>query len=587
MRSLVFHQAASRTRTLDVSSVLPGQRLALITLVSAVTWGTLLWVMTPSGVVTRERIASSISRVTSSGGIRDVRMTIRPPAYSGLAPTTLSNPDRIEALRGSRVQLDVESSIPLEVIQGNDTLPLREVDGVHRADLLVRENGFVVVRATGNDVTSERRLIGVTAIDDHQPIVRVTRPGRDLFLLDSTANIDVAVEASDDLRLASLRLRYTKVSGSGERFTFTEGEIPIAIQRASQSQWSARGQLRLQQLGLARGDMVVYRAVATDARPGVAPQESDAFIIEIIGVGGDAAAGFSIDPEQDRYAVSQQMVILKTERLLARKAQMTAEALLDASRELSVEQRRVRAEFVFMMGGELAEEITADNSMGDLDETHEAESESDLSAGRMANRGRTALLAAIRAMSRAATALNVAELERGLVHGRTAVRELESAFSRTRYLLRAFTEREELDLARRLTGNLEEARSSQRSVLIPDDDASRQLRLTLDRLAAGTPASSELAMAAEHLLAVDPSSSELQAVSMQLSRAARMSPSDKAWRALVDSATLAVARLMQRSTLVGPASTGGDRDARRLQGALFDAINRDAAFRRRDQQPSR
>ena len=229
-----------------------------------------------------------------------------------------------------------------------------------------------------------------------------------------------------------------------------------------------------------------------------------------------------------------------------------------------------------MMGGELAEEITAENSMGDLDETHEAESESDLSAGRMANRGRTALLAAIRAMSRAATALNVAELERGLVHEKTAVRELESAFSRTRYLLRAFTEREQLDLTRRLSGNLEDARSSQRNVAIADEDGSRKLREALGQISAVTDSGDHtaLAVAAEHVLAVDPSSRELQQISSQLSRASRATIGSTGRRMLLDSATLSLAVLLRDQVGTIPFERARQPDVRRLQGALRDAMER-------------
>jgi hypothetical protein len=113
---------------------------------------------------------------------------------------------------------------------------------------------------------------------------------------------------------------------------------------------------------------------------------------------------------EDRYALSQQMVILKTEKLIAKRATMPAAALAEEAAQLAGEQRRVRAEFVFMMGGEFAQEVTGEDASGDLDETHEAESEGELADGRMANKGRASLLAAVRAMSRAAVALTVADL---------------------------------------------------------------------------------------------------------------------------------------------------------------------------------
>src|SRR6185295_10183979 len=98
-------------------------------------------------------------------------------------------------------------------------------------------------------------------------------------------------------------------------------------------------------------------------------------------------------------------------------------------------QRKVRAEFVFMLGGELADAPDANASLTDLNEEKEAEGEQDILAGRNANAGHIALLRAIRAMSRAATSLNVAEPTTALPYERTALTNLESAFSHARILL--------------------------------------------------------------------------------------------------------------------------------------------------------
>jgi hypothetical protein len=69
---------------------------------------------------------------------------------------------------------------------------------------------------------------------------------------------------------------------------------------------------------------------------------------------------------------------------------------------IAAEQRQVRAEFVFMMGGELAD-FGLDTTT--LNEEVEAAGEGDLAAGRNANQGRADLIRAIRSMSRAAAHL--------------------------------------------------------------------------------------------------------------------------------------------------------------------------------------
>ena len=58
----------------------------------------------------------------------------------------------------------------------------------------------------------------------------VVKPGRDLFV-ETAAELPLEITAEDDLGLASLRLRYTTVTGSEEQFEFTEGEVPLRIAR--------------------------------------------------------------------------------------------------------------------------------------------------------------------------------------------------------------------------------------------------------------------------------------------------------------------------------------------------------------------
>jgi hypothetical protein len=195
------------------------------------------------------------------------------------------------------------------------------------------------------------------------PSVRVTVPGRDLVYAGGNPRITFDARATDDYGLRSLALHYTKVSGSGEQFEFKEGEIPLTLTRASSREWQGGAARSLDELDLKDGDMLVYRAVAADERPGDGSASSDAFFIEISKLGVAAGDAFTLPEEETRYALSQQMLIIKTERLQQRRAAMAAEELADAALNLAVEQRMIRAEFVFMLGGEVQdEEVEAEQS---------------------------------------------------------------------------------------------------------------------------------------------------------------------------------------------------------------------------------
>src|SRR5207253_4314488 len=134
-----------------------------------------------------------------------------------------------------------------------------------------------------------------------------------------------------------------------------------------------------------------------DARPGDGTAMSDAFFIEISKIGAAAGDAFTLPGQESRYALSQQMVIIKTERLQQQRASMAPADVADAALNLAVEQRMIRAEFVFMLGGEVE------------DEEVEAAQSTELQEGRLANRGQRDLRAATVAMSQAEKLLTGAD----------------------------------------------------------------------------------------------------------------------------------------------------------------------------------
>lgn len=579
--AVINREAARIVGGLDLATLFPARNAIVAVVASFVVWAITIGARgAPAAALSRAIATASGARA----GIDGVDVTVLPPSYTGRPAQSLRDPARIEALAGSRLRLTVRSRasrVAIETLHGKDTLRASS-SGSFTGEVLADADGYIALQPAGTGAQpGAARLIGLSVISDSPPRVRIATPGKDLFIRDARNGIDVAIEAGDDIGLASLRLRYTKVSGSGERFKFIEGEVPLTIARADARAWTARVTWRLDGLALEPGDLVVYRAVAADRRPGAPAAESDSYIVEIVAPGGVAAAGFAIDPDVERYAVSQQMVIVKTERLAARRASISPQTFADSAQELAAEQRKVRAEFVFMMGGEVADE-TAD-AISDLNEEQEAQGESDLLAGRMANRGRIALLRAIRSMSRAAASLTTADLTPALTHERAALVQLERAFSHSRIILRALTERERLDLTRRLSGSLTEAARDTRPAAESEPDARVvSLRNALAGIAtlAGTPrldadAAIRASSLAANTLRVDPSSKPLQDAAALLARAATAASNGRGAEArdLLDRAAASLAATLRAQLLDAPAR-GAALDVDRLGGALGDALRR-------------
>jgi hypothetical protein len=567
VRARVFDDAARLTRQLSIGDLVPIRAAALAAVAAVAVWSAaLVWASVRAPEAAAARPSSS-----TAASISEVRVEVIPPEYARRSARTYDDPQRVQALAGSTIRLSVEADatqLDLETIAGSRVLAAvgaRTFSTTIAADA----DGFLAITPRAADGTiGVRRLVGLSVTPDDSPRVKITAPGKDLLLANGDQTIPVEIDAQDDLGLATLQLRFTRIAGSGESFTFTEGEVAVEIARSGDVRWTGRAAWRLGALGLHPGDMVIYRATATDRRPGAPVAESETFIVEVASPGALATEGFAVDDRPEKYAISQQMVIVKTERLLARRKTMSVEDFREEATGLAAEQRQVRAEFVFMMGGELAD---AGLDPTALNEEEEAAGEDDLAAGRLANQGRMDLIRAIRSMSRAAARLADHDVTAALPIEKEALASLQRAFSRSRYILRTLSERERLDLSRRLTGVLAALATSRRPAVSPEPlpRTAALRRLLADtaalvaELRAGGDIAGRSAELAQRALQIDPASAPLAEIATLLS--ARRSPAEAA----LDRATAMIATLVRAELNPAPAHSP-DPELAALDGALAD-----------------
>ena len=487
-------------------------------------WVALAALMFSAAVVTRvperaARLAMQTARdvagSTQQGGstATTVVATIVPPAYTREGPRTIQNPDRIEALQGSTLSLSVRGGGSWRLRFGSDVLDTRAAGDSTEVDLPLVRSGYVAIEPADSASGAARRLLPVAVIPDRAPAIRVEKPGKDLLLPDATPVVGVAAAATDDFGLQSLELRYTKVSGSGEQFEFKEGTLPLSISRDSPRDWKARADLALSAIGLAPGDAMIYRIVGRDERPGDAGvASSDTFFIEVAGPGQVALAGFELPPDRERYALSQQMIVLKLVRLRAREKTLDRAVLEQEVVNIAAEQRAVRANFVFLMGGQIE------------DEEAEAEHSHEIQEGRLENTARREIVDAIQHMGKVEIGLAAVDTAAALPPARAAVEALQRAFGRNRYILRTLPVRSRVDPSRRLAGDTSSASDwrRERSPLPPDavlEAARRILGRLLDlapSIASDSAPAPALTSLAEDALSVDPASETWQLVSKGL-----------------------------------------------------------------------
>src|SRR5205823_456888 len=114
---------------------------------------------------------------------------------------TLRDPARVDALAGSRLHLTVRAdadTVVMETLSGRTDLKTTDRH-VFTGDVAADVDGFIAIQpAYTNGRSGARRLIGLSVTPDHSPRVRITAPGKDMFLTDAKRALDVAIDADDD-----------------------------------------------------------------------------------------------------------------------------------------------------------------------------------------------------------------------------------------------------------------------------------------------------------------------------------------------------------------------------------------------------
>ncbi len=467
-------------------------------------------------------------------GPLEVSYVVTPPAYTGRPAVHVEDADVVEALAASVIRATYLGATSGTMARfGGETI----APSSDEAGLVVSFDAHTSGLLTLQD--SDGTLVHTTAVHvvpDAAPTVRITAPGQDLRVADAARTIDLAVTAADDIGLRSLRVRYTRVTGSGETFEFVDGELPLTIARDDPRAWRARARLDLTALEMAPGDTLVYYALARDGRLDAAGlAESERYLVEIPRPGDLAGGDFSLPEPENRYALSQRMVILLTERLLERRSRMDRDEYVREAQALAVQQRRVRAEFVFLMGGDV------------VDEEEEAAHSHEIEAGRLDNSGQQELLEAVRQMAQAEQRLTDADLGEALPYEYRALNALQAAFGKARYFMRTLPTTVAIDVTRRGSGDLQLADPSSwlRAPVSPDAAAkARQVLAQLARVSPQADAASVRELAGP-LVDVDPQSGAwLQAVQRLVDAFASGTPLSARRQALDTTAATLRARVL-------------------------------------------
>jgi hypothetical protein len=271
-------------------------------------------------------------------------------------------------------------------------------------------------------------------------------------------------------------------------------------------------------------------------------------------------------PEQERYALSQQMIVVKIKRLRERERSLPAPAVEEQSGAIAAEQRSVRANFVFLMGGHVE------------DEEEEAEQSNEIQEGRLENSSRRELSRAVAHMTAAEQELTARDTASALRAATLAVEALQRAFGKNRYILRTLASRTKLDPARRLTGVRDDAERGARSVspAVGDPDArrARELLVQFFAIVAQAPSSgssrqlAQLSEIAEAALAVKPAERNWQETSRAVIQLRDQIAAGADAARIRDGVREVVRRLIEQGRRTLPTVAAPDGGVERIESAL-------------------
>lgn len=285
-------------------------------------------------------------------GFDEMRWTVVPPAYTGLAPSEGRGDEPLQALAGSAVRLrsaffDRWDGVRASRVGHGGLAVRRDGDEWVAAWTQAADERGVALEAVARGEVVSRRVVPVTVVPDRAPDVRLVAPAADLVLATPHGRVPIRAVASDDYGVGGFDLAWSRTRGSGESFQYTEGRWSFgALRRAGRA---AEGTLDLDlgALQLQPGDVIHLRAVARDRNDVTGPGESVSQT-RIIRVARPEEAGevnteigFPLELPKDPL-LSQRMLVIRTERLKAERGRISDAEFRRRTADISDDQGRLR-----------------------------------------------------------------------------------------------------------------------------------------------------------------------------------------------------------------------------------------------------
>ena len=380
-------------------------------------------------------------------------------ASSANTSRNLDDVGQVAALVGSQIEISGEDAeTPTAVVRST-------VDSVVPHPLTVTRSGDRwTTRLTMPESPADARFALGTANRqlllepraDSIPVVHLELPARDSVFREPKGIVALGATAHDDLGLQTVSFELIITSGEGERFT-AKSSVLAAQRLNGERDHKWRTSLALDTMKLVPGDIIHMRAVARDRNPDASHElgasETRTFRIARANEYDSIAVDPAPPPEVQKSLMSQRMLLILTEKLVARLKTTPRETIVSESRKLAADQVRLRKAVGNLVFQRLEGEDSGEHSHS-ADDGHDHGVQMEQGKLVISASGGAApmtdgaegdspivginkpLLEAFNAMWDAASALEIAEPKNAVPHMKLALAAIERARSAERVYLR-------------------------------------------------------------------------------------------------------------------------------------------------------
>lgn len=309
----------------------------------------LLWLM-PSGAVARIASPQPGDALNRPGAaaraienpLAVIVADVMPPAYSGIASSSVDDPAALRALVGSRIRL-----------RGRGADVRATVGEAAAVDATPQGDGWSVSLAMPAAATAVRlragsheRVLLLDPVTDSVPELKLSLPSRDSVMRVATGALAMSADLRDDHGLADASFELIISTGDGELYEFRTLTLGARRYPAPTRTAQLRAEVSLDSLRLKPGDIIHLRAIATDRNDVSGPGRGASETRTLRVARADEYDSVAVDPappsEPEKDALSQRMILQQTRELVARVPRMPRAAVVRESRIIAVDQTKLR-----------------------------------------------------------------------------------------------------------------------------------------------------------------------------------------------------------------------------------------------------